>query len=118
MSALMKKHHTEEVINISWNGNIYAVPIKIIEHYKINLGNNDYIPTEDLFNDLIEKSGESGVLLKGLRYREGFTQKELAKKLNISQTNLSAMENGKRNIGKDLAKRIAEIFKLNYRIFL
>ena len=64
------------------------------------------------------QSGEPAVLLKGLRYREGLSQLEFAKKLNISQTNLSAMENGRRTIGKELAKKIAEIFKVNYRIFL
>ncbi len=56
--------------------------------------------------------------LKGLRYREGLSQIEFAKQLNISQTNLSAMENGRRIIGKELAKRIADIFELDYRIFL
>jgi hypothetical protein len=28
------------------------------------------------------------------------------------------MENGRRSIGKELAKKIAEIFKVDYRIFL
>ncbi|WP_425170737.1 helix-turn-helix domain-containing protein [Legionella sp.] len=43
---------------------------------------------------------------------------ELARILNISQTNLSAMENGRRPIGKELAKRIAEKFEIDYRNFL
>ena len=42
----------------------------------------------------------------------------LAKILNITQTNLSAMENGRRAIGKELAKRLAETFEIDYRIFL
>ena len=57
-------------------------------------------------------------LLKGLRYREGLSQIDFAKKLNVSQTNLSAMENGRRAIGKELAKRIAVLFEVDYRIFL
>ncbi len=40
------------------------------------------------------------------------------KKLNVSQTNLSAMENGRRAIGKELAKRIAILFEVDYRVFL
>ncbi|PJD94277.1 MAG: hypothetical protein CK424_00175 [Legionella sp.] len=63
-----------------------------------------YVSIGDLFSDLTQKSGEPGILLKGLRYRERLSQIEFAKKLNISQTNLSAMENGKRAIGKELAK--------------
>jgi len=79
---------------------------------------DQYISIDKLFGSLTQKSGEPGVLLKGLRYKEGLSQIMFAKKLNISQTNLSAMENGKRTIGKELAKRIAEIFGLDYRIFL
>ena len=118
MSALMKKHPTKNLAKISWRGKRYAVPIEIIERYKVKSDHNDYISIDDLFSDLTQKSGEPGVLLKGLRYREGLNQIKFAKKLNISQPNLSAMENGKRIIGKDLAKRIAEIFLLDYRIFL
>jgi plasmid maintenance system antidote protein VapI len=43
---------------------------------------------------------------------------EFAKKLNISQTNISAMKNGKRTIGTEFAKRAADLFGLDYRIFL
>lgn len=117
MSALMKKHHTEDVAKISWHGGIYAVPIEIMKRYKVT-SDEKYTSIDELFSDLTQKSGEPGILLKGLRYREGLNQIEFAKKLNISQTNLSAMENGRRVIGKELAKRIANIFQLNYRVFL
>jgi DNA-binding XRE family transcriptional regulator len=118
MSALMKKHHIDQIAEISWHGGRYAVPIEIMENYKIKSDNNEYTSIDDLFGNLTQKSGEPGVLLKGLRYREGLSQIEFAKQLNISQTNLSAMENGRRIIGKELAKRIADIFELDYRIFL
>lgn len=117
MSALTKKHHTDDVAKISWHGGCYAVPVEVMERYKIST-DDQYTSIDDLFSNMTQKSGEPGVLLKGLRYREGLSQIEFAKKLNISQTNLSAMENGKRAIGKELAKRIAEFFKLDYRIFL
>lgn len=117
MSALTKRHHTDEVAKISWHGGLYVVPIEVMERYKIT-PDNRYISIEDLFGDLTQKSGEPGVLLKGLRYREGLSQIGFAKKLNISQANLSAMENGRRTIGKELAKRVAEIFGVDYRIFL
>lgn len=116
MSALTKKHHTD-VAKISWHGGLYAVPIEIMERYKIT-SDDQYTSIDNLFSDLTQESGEPGVLLKGLRYREGLNQMQFARKLNISQTNLSAMENGKRTIGKELAKRIADIFGLDYRIFL
>ena len=117
MSALSKKHHTDDVAKISWHGGLYVVPVEVMERYKVN-SDDSYISADDLFNDLTQKSGESGVLLKGLRYREGLSQIEFAMKLNISQTNLSAMENGRRTIGKELAKRIADLFGVDYRVFL
>lgn len=116
MSALTKKHHTD-IAKISWHGGLYVVPIEVMERYKVT-SDDQYASIDELFSDLTQKYGEPGVLLKGLRYREGLSQIEFAKKLNISQTNLSAMENGKRAIGKELAKRIATLFGLDYRIFL
>lgn len=46
------------------------------------------------------------------------TQRELAKRLGISPANLSAMEHGRRTIGKEMAKWIAEILNVDYRCFL
>ncbi len=117
MSALTKKHPIDDVAKISWHGGLYVVPIEVMERYKVT-SDDEYTSIDDLFSGLTQKSGEPGVLLKGLRYREGLSQIEFAKKLNISQTNLSAMENGRRAIGKELAKRVADLFGLDYRCFL
>ena len=59
-----------------------------------------------------------GNALRGLRVREGLTQKELAEKLGIEQSHVSAMEHAKRPIGKTLAKKIAEMFGSDYLVFL
>lgn len=56
--------------------------------------------------------------LRGLRYRESLTQKEMSAKIGVTQGNLSAMERGKRPIGKALAKKIADIFGGSYKSFL
>jgi transcriptional regulator with XRE-family HTH domain len=57
-------------------------------------------------------------LLKGVRGRESLTQVEFAAKLGITQANLSKMENGRRPIGKAMAKRIGKMFRVDYRYFL
>ena len=57
-------------------------------------------------------------MLRGLRYREQLTQKQLAEKLFIHQHHLSEMENGKRPIGKEMAKKLADILNVNWKIFL
>lgn len=98
MQAPMRRHHTkdaeiirEEVTNIDWRTSLA---------------------------DIIEKYTEGGAALKGLRLREDLTQVEMAKKLGITQANLSSMERGKRPIGKNMAKRLGELFHISYKLFL
>lgn len=71
-----------------------------------------------IFKHLEKKYTKAGVLLKGLRLREGLTQVAFAKKINVTQANLSNMEHGRRPIGKTIAKRIEKVFGTNYRYFL
>lgn len=118
MSEHMKKPHTENIAMVTWHGAHYALPVDVIEKYRVKEKSENDLSIEDVFGDLISEHGEPGLLLKGLRHREGLSQIELAKILSISQTNLSAMENGRRSIGKELAKRIAEKFEVDYRTFL
>lgn len=56
--------------------------------------------------------------LRGARYRKGYSQKALAKLCGISQDNLGKMENGKRTVGEKLAKRLANILNIDYRLFM
>ncbi|MDR1520025.1 MAG: helix-turn-helix transcriptional regulator [Planctomycetota bacterium] len=59
-----------------------------------------------------------GRRLRGLRTREGITQKELAEKLGIRQHHVSEMECGTRKIGLAMAKRMAKTYNLSHRAFL
>lgn len=76
------------------------------------------IPAEEVFHSLTQKYSKAGALLKGLRIREGLSQTQFAKIIATTQANLSSMENGKRLIGKNKAKLIAEKFDVDYRYFL
>ncbi len=58
------------------------------------------------------------VHLKGLRCREGLTQRQLAEKTGIRQSHISEMENGKRTIGKEPAQKLAKVLDTDYRILL
>lgn len=73
---------------------------------------------DELFKEWFGDRPKASVHLSGLRHREDLTQVELGKLLGISQTNISAMERGKRPIGKQLAKRLGTFFKIDYRLFL
>lgn len=59
-----------------------------------------------------------GSILKGARIKEGLTQVELKERTGISQHHISEMETGKRPIGKESARRLAEALNVDYRIFL
>lgn len=68
---------------------------------------------EDIFGEITPAQ-----VLRGLRHREGLKQKDLAAALGISPAHLSAMEHGRRPIGKEMAKRLAKALGTNYKVFL
>lgn len=72
----------------------------------------------DLFKKDLKKRSEQGLYLQGLRIRDGYTQEQLGELIGVSQNNISAMENGHRSIGKDIAQRLAKVFKVHYQRFL
>jgi DNA-binding XRE family transcriptional regulator len=60
-----------------------------------------------------------GMALRGARSREGVTQRELADLTGMPQRHISEMETGKRQIGKERAKKLAEALHVaDYRVFL
>ncbi len=73
----------------------------------------DMIPVEEVI-----PQSSPGFRLRGLRTREGITQKELAAALGIRQHHVSEMESGKRSISVDMAKKIGEIYNISYKVFL
>ena len=76
------------------------------------------IPWREVFEEEISKYGEGGLVLRGLRTREDLTQRQLAELIGVSPHHISEMENNKRPIGKEMAKRLAKALNANYRVFL
>ncbi len=56
--------------------------------------------------------------LRAYRTRENLTQRQLAEKVGIPQRHISEMENGKRVIGNEMAQRLADALKIDYRVLL
>lgn len=73
---------------------------------------------DEFFQQTDDGRPMSAVSLAGLRYREDYTQKELGDMIGVDQANVSKMERGLRPIGKNMAKKLAKVFKVDYRIFL
>jgi plasmid maintenance system antidote protein VapI len=76
------------------------------------------IPAEEVFPELADATKKPGVMLRGARLKEELTQVQLAKKIGIPHSHISAMENGSRPIGKNMARRFAKFLKTDYRLLL
>jgi DNA-binding XRE family transcriptional regulator len=59
-----------------------------------------------------------GKRLDAERFKRSLTQTTLSKMTGIPQHHISEMENGKRPIGKETAKKLAAAFSVDYRVFL
>ena len=59
-----------------------------------------------------------GEMLKTLRELQELSQLELAKLTGISQSNISALESGARNLGRDRALALAKALKVHPAVIL
>ena len=118
MSVHMKKrliNKDDQVLQMQYQGNVYQFPKKIAEKYKVT---NDQVSIQEVFGKLNTKYTQPGALLQGIRTRENLTQMQLAKMINVTQSDISQMEKGVRKIGRNIAQRIESLFDINYRSFL
>lgn len=127
MSAHTKEHHTNikssaNVLYVLDHNLLYAIPKSVAKKYVVEtkkpVAHKGNILASELFKETDQKYGEAGALLRGLRAREDLSQVEFAKRIKVTQANLSKMENGTRPIGKTIAMRIAKAFDVNYKYFL
>lgn len=70
----------------------------------------------EVFPDLIDRG--KTIALRAYRTREDLTQRELADKVGVPQRHISEMENGKRPIGKEMAKSFGQVLGVDYRALL
>jgi ribosome-binding protein aMBF1 (putative translation factor) len=118
MLAHTKKHLTEKPHEARFIGE----PEKIVELRRIakKMGLHDAtdsVTVEEAFPEYAVNP--LGSALRGARHREGLTQRQLAEKTGIPQRHISEMESGKRQIGRERAKRLAETLNVaDYRVFL
>ena len=100
--AEMVKEAIEKILELA------GMPLKSMEEYDDRL-----YSIEEVFPDF-----HIGHALRGLRSREGLTQKQLAEMIGAKPSHISEMENGKRPIGRDMAKRLARALRTEYKVFL
>jgi len=118
MLEVTRKYHTEDVREAHFMGP--AEKIKKLARAAKSLGLadiSDSVPWRDAFPEFDDESIPS-VTLRGARRKENLTQKQLAEWTGIPQSHISEMENGKRPIGKERAKRLGRVLNISYRVFL
>lgn len=127
MSAHMKTHLTKEdafevVVKIPGKRNrLSYIPTRFLRQFETFLEDHeksDSVEWREVAKDSIAKHKQAGMVLRGARFRENMSQKELAKHSGVSQDNISRIENGKRVVGEKVAKKLAKPLKINYRLLL
>lgn len=124
MLELMRKPHTEGLTDICLRvPSVDALRIsKAIQELLNKTGENvreindegeELFTIEEVFPDRTP-----GRMLRGARFREDLTQLQLAEASGIPRRHISEMENNRRSIGKERAKRLASVLKVDYRVFL
>lgn len=77
----------------------------------------EYVSWRELFSEYSDEE-MPGSRLRGARYKESITQRQLADMIGIPQRHISMMENGKRPIGREMAKRLGKALNIGYKVFL
>ena len=123
MQALTKKHPTRTTkrVHLSFTGpaSRYARAVAGLAKLGFTLEDQnagDSIPWQDVFPEV--RGNVPGTVLSGARTKAGLTQVELARQAKIPQRHISEMEHGKRAIGKDRARRLAEVLNIPYQSLL
>lgn len=124
MRALTNKRPTEKQVEVRFRGTHadvvklrrMAQALKVEDVTEWNFEEKELYDLEEISPELAWNSG--GVAIRGARGKEGLTQKQLAELTRIAQHHISEMENGKRPIGKETAKKLAKALNIDYRVFL
>ena len=118
MQELTKKRPTEETVTLRLR--VHPQNVERIRRYvaSIEQGEAESVTLEEFLNRHYPGETKASVCLRGARGKEEITQRQLAELTGIPQRHISEMENGKRVIGKDTARKLAKALKVDYRVFL
>ena len=113
-----KKRHTDKTVVLTFQGPESKRQEAVDSLSRLGfVDTSDTVPWREAFPDISDEEGP-GVVLRAMRRREGFTQKELSALSDIPQGHISAMERGKMPIGVARAKKLAKALNAGYRVFL
>lgn len=114
--ATKKRHTDDEMITLRLHVHRRnAAKIKEFAETIETKGERNYTIAE-VFPEYAGKDQQ--VAIRAYRYRENLTQRQLSVLTLIPQRHISEMENGKRPIGKEMAKRLSKALNVDYKVFL
>ncbi|ABK98738.1 helix-turn-helix domain-containing protein [Pelobacter propionicus] len=120
MLARTKKRPTDSRVPLTLM--VHPVNVERIKRYVASIepekGDEGSITLDEFFVKTFPGETKPAVVLRGSRGRENLTQKQLAEATGIPQRHISEMEHGKREIGKERAKKLAAALHCDYRLFL
>ena len=116
MQVHTKKHPTDYFVTMRLH--VRRSNVRQVERYAASLEHAETgsYSVAEVFPEYVGTGKE--LALRAYRLREGLTQKQLAERTGISQHHISELETGKRTIGKERAKKLAEALHCDYRQLL
>ena len=116
MLAHTKKRHTKKIV-LTFTGPVSEQDKarELMESIGFK-DTSELRPWRESFPEFADN--EPGTALSGARYKEGITQRQLSEKTGIPQRHISEMENGKRVIGRKIARLLSDAINIDYRVFL
>ncbi len=118
MQAVTKKPPTDDDM-VTVRVRVHRSNAARIREYALAVESGDerHYSVAEVFPEYSGKDKSSP--LRAYRTRENLTQQKLAELSGIPQHHLSEMENGKRGIGKERARKLAQALHVSdYRLFL
>ncbi|NGX61016.1 MAG: hypothetical protein K940chlam9_00494 [Chlamydiae bacterium] len=68
--------------------------------------------------DLDEELQEAGRTLRALREFHGLSEEGLGRQIGVNQSQIALIEQGEQPVSVNLAKKLADLFRTDYRLFL
>lgn len=99
-----------EFLHVVCPQQVFDEVLRILEGYDCRV--ERAVPAETLL------AQDPAAMLVGARYRENMTQAQLAAQTSIPRRHISDMENNRRPIGKQTAKKLSAVLNVDYRVFL
>lgn len=108
-----KKRPTEKLVPLHLM--VHPANVATITKYVEQLENSESLPWREV---AARRGSIPSSILRGARSKAALTQTRLSELTGIPQRHISEMEQGKRVIGKETARKLAVALNLDYRMFL